>query len=156
MDSNEPDASISSRAASVSAAEPASAAATNRWIIRSRWAAPRATVRAGGPERPGDGAIVDRSTSPATIARAASEAVQPESTSVRIATSTRIVVVVVEAIAGRRAGRLDDAVAPLPGADQGRPDARSRRRLLDCVHGLSNVSSAPVGRPLHEWHHGRR
>ena len=54
-DSNEPDASISSRAASVSAAELASAAATNRWISRSRWARAERRRRAAAPA-PGDGA----------------------------------------------------------------------------------------------------
>ena len=73
-------------------------------------------------------------------------------------------VVVVQPVAGRCPPRPEHAVAALPGPDQRRPDARSGRRLLDCVHGLSNVISdcatppASGGRDRRPsrtgWHHG--
>ena len=88
--SNDPEASISSRTASVSGAAFASAAATNRVISCVRWSAPAAR-RTGAGAGPATGATSSTPTSPELIARAASEAVQPEATSDRMATSTRIV-----------------------------------------------------------------
>ncbi len=72
---------MASRAASVSAGDVDSAAATKRAIIRARLVAASAGSR--GPT-----ASAVTVTSPAVIARAASDAVQPESTSVRIVTRT--------------------------------------------------------------------
>ena len=74
----------------MSAAEFASAAVTKRAMRRSRWPAP---IGSGPPAhgRPGRGGRAATSTSPAAIARAASDAVQPLSVSDRMATSTPIV-----------------------------------------------------------------
>ena len=73
----------------MSAAEFASAAVTKRATSRSRWPAPIGSD-APAPAVPVV-ASAATSTSPAAIARAASDAVQPLSVSDRMATSTPIV-----------------------------------------------------------------